>query len=135
MSHSSLTTPKNISHHRLPVVESFIHRILVPVDPVIPSTLCEDVYYLFALDKSLQFVAVVQNDEPVGLVNRYYLIDLFSRRFFRELYERKPISKIMEPSPLVVEASVSRDDLSSIIADEEEKYVHEGFIITLGENI
>jgi diguanylate cyclase len=113
-----------------PAVEIFIHRLLVPVDPVSPSTLCDDVYHLFARDNSLQSVAVVENNAPVGLVNRFYLIDRFSRRFFRELFERKPISKIMEISPLVVESSVSLDDLTTIIADEEEKYLHEGFIIT-----
>jgi diguanylate cyclase (GGDEF)-like protein len=64
------------------------------------------------------------------LVNRFALIDRFSRRFYREIYERKPITAIMEKSPLVVECTVGLDDLSSIIADEEEKYLFEGFIIT-----
>jgi diguanylate cyclase (GGDEF)-like protein len=113
-----------------PTVKSFIQRLLVPVDPVSPSTPCEEVYHLFSRDKSLQSVAVVHQDEPMGLVNRYGLIDQFSRRFFREIYERKPISNIMEHFPLVIEASVSLDDLSAIIADEEEKYLYEGFIIT-----
>jgi diguanylate cyclase len=132
MTYQPLTPSLEITPLSPPAAESFIHRLLVPVDPVTPVTACEDVYHLFAKDKSLQSVAVVQNNEPVGLVNRFYLIDRFSRRFFRELYERKPISKIMETSPLLVEASVSLDDLSSIIADEEEKYLYEGFIITLG---
>jgi diguanylate cyclase (GGDEF)-like protein len=66
-------------------------------------------------------------------VNRFSLIDRFSRRFFRELYERKPISLVMEKSPLIAESTISLDDLSSIIADEEEKYLYEGFIITQEE--
>lgn len=130
MNPKPLSSVFHTTQHPPPTAESFIQRLLVPVDPVNPTTSCEVVYHIFAQDKSLQSLAVVHNDEPVGLVNRYALIDRFSRRFFREIYERKPISKIMEPFPLVVEASVSLDDLSSIIADEEEKYLYEGFIIT-----
>ncbi|HTC20732.1 MAG TPA: GGDEF domain-containing protein [bacterium] len=114
-----------------PIIEDFIQRLLVPIPPVGPETRCEEVYALFATDRSIQSIAVVDDELPVGLVNRFALVDRFSRRFFRELYERKPISLVMEKSPLIVESTVGLDDLSSIIADEEEKYLYEGFIITL----
>ncbi len=114
----------------LPKTEDFIQRLLVPVPPVHPTTRCEEVYGLFARDRTIQSIAVVEDDYPLGLVNRFALIDRFSRRFFRELYERKPISLVMEKAPLIVESTVGLDDLSSIIADEEEKYLYEGFIIT-----
>ncbi len=110
--------------------EDFIQRLLVPVPPVGSQTRCEEVYALFAQDKSIQSIAVVDDEFPQGLVNRFALVDLFSRRFFRELYERKPISSVMEKSPLIVESTVGLDDLSAIIADEEERYLYEGFIIT-----
>ncbi len=113
-----------------PKIEDFIQRLMVPVPPVGPKTRCEEVYALFAADKSIQSIAVVDDEFPLGLVNRFALVDRFSRRFFRELYERKPISSVMEKSPLIVESTVGLDDLSSIIADEEEKYLYEGFIIT-----
>lgn len=113
-----------------PKIEDFIQRLLVPVSPVHPQTRCEEVYALFASDRSIQSIAVVNDEVPLGLVNRFALIDRFSKRFFRELYERKPISLLMEKSPLIVESTVGLDDLSSIIADEEEKYLYEGFIIT-----
>jgi len=108
----------------------FIQRLLVPVLPVAPSVPCEDVYRIFANDISIQSIAVVDGETPVGLVNRFALVDRFSRRFFREIYERKPIAMVMEKNFLSVESTVHLDDLSSIIADEEEKYLYEGFIIT-----
>lgn len=112
-------------------LDDFAHRLLVPIPPVDPKTKCEDVYAIFARDRSIQSIAVVEDGVPVGLVNRFALIDRFSRRFFRELYERKAIELVMEKSPLIVEGTVDLDDLSSIIADEEEKYLHEGFIVAL----
>src|SRR5580658_2825670 len=75
-----------------PIIEDFIQRLLVPIPPVGPETRCEEVYALFATDRSIQSIAVVDDELPVGLVNRFALVDRFSRRFFRELYERKPIS-------------------------------------------
>ncbi len=113
-----------------PLINDLIHRLMAPVAPVEPHVLCDEVYKIFAEDKSIQSIAVVSNRVPIGLVNRFALIDRFSRRFYREIYERKPITAIMEKSPLVVECTVGLDDLSSIIADEEEKYLFEGFIIT-----
>jgi len=114
----------------IPKMDDFIQRLLVPVPPVHPKTHCEEVYGIFARDRAIQSIAVVEENYPLGLVNRFALIDRFSRRYFRELYERKPISLVMEKSPLVVESNVGLDDLSAIIADEEEKYLYEGFIIT-----
>jgi diguanylate cyclase (GGDEF)-like protein len=113
-----------------PKIDDFIQRLLVPVPPVGPQTRCEEVYGIFAKDRSIQSIAVIEDEFPMGLVNRFALIDRFSRRFFRELYERKPISLVMEKAPLIVESTVGLDDLSSIIADEEEKYLYEGFILT-----
>jgi diguanylate cyclase (GGDEF)-like protein len=124
-SHSSQQKTKSI-------IDDFIPRLLVPVPPVNPETLCEAVYKTFAEDRSIQSIAVIDNEVPVGLVNRFSLIDRFSRRYFRELYERKPISLVMEKFPLVLESTVTLDDLSVILADEEEKYLYEGFIITRG---
>lgn len=113
-----------------PRVDDLVQRLLVPIPPVGPQTRCEEVYSLFAKDRSIQSIAVVQDGFPQGLVNRYALVDRFSRRFFRELYERKPISLVMENSPLIVESTIGLDDLSTIIADEEERYLYEGFILT-----
>ena len=125
--------PLSISHpNAQPRINDLIHRLMAPVPSVSPAVLCDEVYRIFASDKSIQSIAVVENELPVGLVNRFALIDRFSRRFFRELYERKPIALVMEKSPLIVESTVGLDDLSSMIADEEEKYLYEGFIITRG---
>ncbi len=107
-----------------------IQRLLVPVPPVGPEAPCEEVYRLFAEDKALQSIAVVEDEKPVGLVNRYALVDRFSRRYFRDLYALKPIHLIMEKNPLIVDRTVSLDNLSAIVADEEERYLYEGFIIT-----
>src|SRR5580700_7899331 len=89
-----------------PKIEDFIHRLLVSVPPVSPQARCEEVYSLFAADRSIQSIAVVENGIPFGLVNRFSLIDRFSKRFFRELYEKRPIASVMEPSPLIVESTV-----------------------------
>src|SRR5437868_1810279 len=81
-----------------PKIDDLINHLMAPVPPIGPEMLCEEVYRIFAADKSIQSIAVVSNGRPVGLVHRFALIDLFSRRFFRELYGRKSIYLIMEKS-------------------------------------
>jgi diguanylate cyclase len=110
--------------------DDFIQRLVVPVAPVHPQTLCEDVYDILAKDPALQSIPVIEDRRPVGLVNRHTLITHFAKRYFRDLFGRKPISNIMESSPLVVENTITLDDLSRILVDEEEKYLFQGFIVT-----
>ncbi len=126
-----IANPSDTYNHMVkPKINDLIHRLMAPVAPVEPTVACGEVYRLFAEDRSVQSIAVVSGDAPIGLVNRFALIDRFSRRFFREIYERRPITALMEKSPLIVDCGIGLDDLSSIIADEEEKYLFEGFIIT-----
>jgi hypothetical protein len=88
MSLSPLKQPKMLKKLGFCSMVNIVHRFLVPVNPVTPITLCENVFHLFSMDKFLQSFMVVQNDEPIGLATDFHLIDRFSRNFFREFYVR-----------------------------------------------
>jgi diguanylate cyclase (GGDEF)-like protein len=106
--------------------------VLVEVPAVAPDTLCDRVYELFVSKTDLHSLPIVETGRPRGLINRYTLIDRFSQRFFRELYGRKPISLFMEKNPLVVDQAMGLDDLSGILAEEGDRAMADGFIITEG---
>jgi len=91
---------------------------------------CEAVYELFIRDRRLQSLAVVEQDRPVGLVNRHVLIDRFARRYTREIFGRKPIARLMDSEALVVDAGTALDDLARIVIEDEQRFLYEGFIIT-----
>jgi diguanylate cyclase (GGDEF)-like protein len=107
-----------------------VKPLAIPVPPVMAARSCEAVYELFIRDRSLQSLAVVEQDRPVGLVNRHVLIDRFARRYTREIFGKKPISRLMDSEALVVDAATALDDLARIIIEDEERFLYEGFIIT-----
>lgn len=109
-------------------------RVLVRSSPpYLRNTPCVDVLDRFLRDSSLAAAAVVDNDmRPVGLVDRYSLVEQFLKPYTRDLYHRRVIADFMDPSPVIVDADSSIDDLSRIIIDAGMRYMVSGFIITEG---
>jgi EAL domain-containing protein (putative c-di-GMP-specific phosphodiesterase class I)/GGDEF domain-containing protein len=105
-------------------------KLLRAMPAVTPETHNETVYDMFAADPDLQTIPVVRDGIPVGLINRYTLIDRFARIYFRELNGKKPCSKFMDASPLVVDKNISIQELSKVIVEADRHHLSNGFIIT-----
>jgi two-component system cell cycle sensor histidine kinase PleC len=110
-----------------------IGTMAVPLPPVPSGMRCEDVDHRFQADPDLGALAVVEASRPVGLINRYDLITHLSRDFGRALYAKKPVTALMDRTPLIVDASISVDKLESLIADEHQSALLRGFIVTRNE--
>lgn len=78
----------------------------------------------------LHALAVVQGGKPIGLVNRYTLIDHFSRVYVRELHGRRSCTQFMDPVPLVVDKSTPVEELSKLVIHKGKATFTDGFIIT-----
>lgn len=100
------------------------------IDPVTPDMIAGDVYERFSANSDLLTLAVVENDRPLGLVNRHELFLRLADTFGRPLYENKPISNLMDDAPLIVDANVSIEALSAIILTERPGALMTGFIVT-----
>lgn len=105
-------------------------KLLRKVAPVAPDTPSEVVYEIFNTDAQLHALPVVKDGKPVGLINRYKLIDGFARPFRRELYGKKPCARFMDPAPLVVEHDLGIQELSNLIVEGEKHHLSDGFLIT-----
>jgi diguanylate cyclase (GGDEF)-like protein len=106
-------------------------RTLVRCAPSIaPNTMLLKVYDVFRKHPEHVVFPVVDASKPVGLINRNKLNELFSQPFTRELHGRKPIYHFMVTDPVIVEQSVSIDDLARIIIDAGMQHMYDGFIIT-----
>ncbi len=105
-------------------------KLLQQVAAVGSNTPNEVVYEKFNADPDLQALPVVDEGVPVGLINRFGLIDRFARPYRRELYGKKPCAKFMDPAPLVVDKNISIQQLSCIIVEAERHHLANGFIIT-----
>lgn len=95
------------------------------------STSCIEVLELFHKDKKLYALPVVNDkDRPVGMIVRQNLTEFFSKQYIKELNGRKPITILMNDSPIIVDRNTNIDDVARIVLDAGMEYMVSGFIIT-----
>lgn len=94
------------------------------------STHHNDVADLFELHPHLHAVALVDDGVPVGLLDRRQFMERFAKRYFKELYGRKPCALFANMAPRLVEREHSIDDLIGILTSQDQRYLTEGFIVT-----
>ncbi|MCR4303736.1 MAG: GGDEF domain-containing protein [Gallionella sp.] len=107
-----------------------VETILRYVDPAQPGTSIEKIFASFSENKNLRAIPVAKNGRPVGLINRYELVDSFAQPYHRELLGKKPCTEIMNAAPLLVEKSTPIHELSGFLSESEIRHFTDGFIIT-----
>lgn len=106
-------------------------KLLQEVAPVSPGCDNEAVFARFETEPELLVLPVVDaGHHPLGLINRYSLIDRFARPFRRELYGRKPCTLFMDPEPTVVEQTTSVQEIGQLLSQSPHHHLLDGFIIT-----
>jgi len=116
-----------------PDIAQTVGRLSVPAPTVTPTTPNDEVRRLFNAHPDLHAVAVVVDDDyPVGLINRRSFMDKYAQPFYHELHGRRPCERLMSPGPFRVEASVPLDSMVHMLAGEDQRYLFEGFIVTEG---
>lgn len=108
-----------------------VRQLLEVVKPLTPHMLNHDVFERFEREPSLIALPVVQEDgTPIGLINRYSLIDRFARPFRRELYGKRPCTCFMNIDPLRVDHATSVQELGQLLGRVDHHHLVDGFIIT-----
>ncbi|WP_029592023.1 SpoIIE family protein phosphatase [Franconibacter pulveris] len=105
-----------------------ILRIAVP--HVTPGSTNLQVMALFNEHKSLIGLPVLENNRPIGMINRHIFLSQMSRPFFHELYDQKSCIAFMDKTPLIVEADAGLEYLAERVVETGDKAVAEGFILT-----
>lgn len=106
-----------------------VQRILRQVPALQHSVPTNDVYALFQERPDLHVVAVLRNDEPIGLIHRMRMLDKLARPYHRELYGNKPCAQILDNTPLIVDHCTSLQALGHLISEENPYHLSDGFII------
>ncbi len=117
MSHNQ-GTPKDIGSLALNIV------------PFPQEMLCIEVCDFFAKNPGILTVAVVNNERPIGLVNRDTFLLLFSNQFGHALFDKKTIIQAMDPCPFIVDRASSIALVGALILNENPNALLKGFIIT-----
>ncbi|HEV2160615.1 MAG TPA: ATP-binding protein [Stellaceae bacterium] len=103
--------------------------VLLDIAPVPPETTNAAVYERFRNDAELISVPVVAGDRPVGLIFRTTFLSSLAHKYGNALYADKPVTHLMDAQPLIVDQSVSVDELEAIIANEKPSALRSGFIV------
>ncbi|PYF79971.1 diguanylate cyclase/phosphodiesterase [Marinomonas alcarazii] len=94
------------------------------------TSLLEDASQHFKKQPDLVAVPVVNSkNEPVGVVRRHQLHELFSTPYGRALYEHKPVTNLLSSDILVVESNVSLSSVSTLMTNQEAETFNNEIIV------
>jgi GGDEF domain-containing protein len=118
---------------RAPSGSKPVRSLAVPFCPLAPGDDNDHAYARFENDHDLHVLPVVDAEgTPLGMLSRYALIDRFAKPFRRELYGKKPCTEFMDSTPLVIDHSVTVEEVGRIISRGEKHRMLDGFIVTDG---
>lgn len=94
----------------------------------------EDVIGLFRELPEVKTLAVLERERPVGTISRGEVMNLYSSRFGRELFGRRPAAHFMNRHPLVVCECTPLESLSNRITEANDpRSVEEDFVVVDGD--
>ena len=110
----------------MPTIEVLTER----AEAVSPRTLGSEVFARFESEPDTLVLAVVDDQRPVGLVERNTFLLKIAGPFGHALYARRPIIHLMDPEPAVVEAGVAIDTFCDALLKSGPGALMRGFIVT-----
>ena len=116
---SASVAPKGISAERL----------LIQQPPIAPSFSNADVLKLFQQNPEMQALAVVEDQRPVGLINRRRFMEEFTHPFHTELYARRSCTLLMDAQPHLLEITADLGDMMGMLTSSDQRYLADGFVI------
>jgi serine phosphatase RsbU (regulator of sigma subunit) len=106
------------------------YDISKPHKPVTPFDSNDEINRLFALNEGIETIAVVNENVPIGLINRNYFMEQFARPFARDLFGKRSCKTFMEPHPIIVDHETLLEKLLTIVVNTGEGALKNGFIAT-----
>ncbi|WP_339915049.1 response regulator [uncultured Brevundimonas sp.] len=110
----------------MPTIEDLTKR----ADPIGPTTLGSEVFARFAREPDTLGIAVVEDDRPIGLVERDAFLLKFASLHGHARYAERPITYAMDVEPAIVEAGVSIDTFSQALLNSGPGALLRSFIVT-----
>ncbi|RDS80343.1 GGDEF domain-containing protein [Dyella psychrodurans] len=129
LSHPSISVPPRL---RGPVTQRPMHlgHLVIEAPSLTPQQTNHDVITLFAQMPELHALAVVEDERPIGIVNRRVFSERMAQPYTRELYGRKSCTAFMHEAPLLCDVHQSLESMADILRGQDQRYLSDGFVIT-----
>lgn len=105
-------------------------HIAVYVPPVSPDMRVMEIVDLFRDAPTCLTIAVVRDGRPVGVVRRDELFSLLTKPLHPEIYNRKPVSAVMESPTLLIDGQLRLEQVSRLVTQKGRPRLTEEFVIT-----
>ncbi|MGH8176954.1 MAG: EAL domain-containing protein [Steroidobacter sp.] len=105
-------------------------HIAVYVRPVSPETRVTEVADLFRDNAEMLTIAVVHEGRPLGVVRREQLFSMLAKPLHPEIYNKKPVSAVMEAPTLMIDGQLRLEQVSRLVTQKGRPRLTEEFIIT-----
>jgi EAL domain-containing protein (putative c-di-GMP-specific phosphodiesterase class I)/GGDEF domain-containing protein len=101
-----------------------------------PSTTpVSEIARFFEVHREADGFVIVEGKKPVGMLMKDKLHQILSRQFGLPLYGNRPVSKIMDAQPLIVDESTPVDLLSQTAMAREPDRLYDAIIVTRGGEV
>jgi two-component system NtrC family sensor kinase len=109
-----------------------VSSLINSIDGISPDCPLEDVAELFSDQKysKLLSLPVIEDGRPIGVISRYRFMDIYLKRYARELHGKRPVSAFLNESPLLVEVDQALAVAAQHVAANMKFPLTEDFIIT-----
>ncbi|WP_186438447.1 GGDEF domain-containing protein [Cohnella terricola] len=107
-------------------------ELVNPVKQFARETAVSEISRHFELHREAPAIVISDNGRPIGLLMKEKLLHLLSGQFGLPLYWNRPVGKIMDTHPMIVEESVTVDQASQMAMAREPDKLYDEVIITRG---
>ncbi len=109
----------------------FIARNLARLSPVVTiNQTNREVLELLSKYKEIIGLPVLENQNPIGLINRKVFMNEMAKPFRRDLFAGKSCTIFMDHQPLIVDQHINFNELSIKVISSSAKSLNDGFIVT-----
>jgi diguanylate cyclase (GGDEF)-like protein len=102
----------------------------VSAPTVTDRTTNDNLAALFLEMPDLHAVALLEGEQPIGLIQRTRFMNEYSKLYYREVWGRKSCAIHANRQPRLIERDHSVDELLGILTSQDQRYLTEGFIVT-----
>lgn len=110
-------------------VTAFAEGLAIPVPPLHPEVKVAEAVERFRREPERDTFAVVQNDRPIGVIRRYDLFALMSKPLYPEIFNKKPITAVMEHAPFTIDSHLRLEQVSRLVTRRTGARVVDEFVI------
>ncbi|MEL0640217.1 bifunctional diguanylate cyclase/phosphodiesterase [Pseudoalteromonas aliena] len=93
--------------------------LAVAQEAIDSETRCKDAHKVFEKNKSIISIPVLDKEnQPVGLLHKDQLTEVFAASYGHALYDKRPVTELMDKQPLIVDENQMLDTVSQQITEQ-----------------